>query len=613
MAYHFDNTDNSLVIDGFENGIADTPYAGIANMRNININSIPGEASVNFKTASVTPPIISDVSVVSADASTDIITISSTPNIETRMCVTFSGSSLPGGITAGTIYWVSRLSDTTIKIYSAYAMSSAVDITSSGTGTMDTINMGIMKCAAYDKKMGYNYFLDSNGRVWTDGHLTGTNSYWTYVGNLPNNNSNGNGIVYYEASDETGYLFVFSNSSIDVGVSGNYIVFSYQWDPSAGTYGAYSSSPTPIMKTGRGSDYSHEAFVGPDNSVYVCDKNWIFRFYEKNPATPFSPITSSTYVYDNTRLLPVTDRANCLSYLGSNVIVGGINNTIYQWDPTSVTYDIPITISESYISHLVTVNTNTYVFAGNRGRIYILNGSQAQTYKKIPDHISGTVEPYFNWGGACCIKNQLFFGLYCTANNNSEIGGYGGVWSIDLDTGALRMSNVLSHGLYTGYATLLVPVYDNSYTSSGNPVGIGYIAGWRDNLASDNYGIDKTIFTPYTSGEATIETDLINIGTYNAPRNWGGQVEFKLSSPLVSGESISMKYRTNFKQSYTTIFTENATGSISGGYPTPIENSQWIQFQIILTSTASNPSYVRLKEIRITGMKGESVMSAETF
>ena len=49
MSYKFDKEDKSIVISGFENGIADSPYGGIANMRNVGIRYYPGVAYVNYK------------------------------------------------------------------------------------------------------------------------------------------------------------------------------------------------------------------------------------------------------------------------------------------------------------------------------------------------------------------------------------------------------------------------------------------------------------------------------------------------------------------------------------------------------------------------------------
>jgi len=86
----------------------------------------------------------------------------------------------------------------------------------------------------------------------------------------------------------------------------------------------------------------------------------------------------------------------------------------------------------------------------------------------MPDHLSGTVEPYYTWGGAMSNKNQLYFSLFALNNDSSANTNYGGVWAIDLDSkygyggftsGILRMVNQLSYGTYAGYATGMIPKF----------------------------------------------------------------------------------------------------------------------------------------------------------
>ena len=246
---------------------------------------------------------------------------------------------------------------------------------------------------------------------------------------------------------------------------------------------------------------------------------------------------------------------------------------------------------------MVTVNTNLYCLVGNRGRIYITNGSQAQLYKKIPDHISDTVEPYFIWGGLTYQKNQLYIGVYTTTNAGTLIPNYGGLWAIDIDTNALRLTNQLSFGDYSGFASAIQSV-------PGNVSGSGLYIGWVSDTTNDaTGGIDATNSTPYTGSQVLVESDLIPIGTFNKPRD-SQQIEFRLTKPLVSGESINLYSRTNFSASYGTLtfLTTPTIGDFSGTASTNFKNAQWIQIKAVLRSTASSPSYVRLREIRITGL-----------
>jgi hypothetical protein len=217
-------------------------------------------------------------------------------------------------------------------------------------------------------------------------------------------------------------------------------------------------------------------------------------------------------------------------------------------------------------------------------------------FKKIPDHISGTVEPYFNWGGVAAMKNQIYFSFLVTANGGSSNSQYGGIWAIDTETKSLRLTNKLSYGTYAGYATALLAVpIGGTLFSPSNQAGNGLFAGWYN---GSTYGIDGASGNPYTGSETTIDFDLIPIGTYQKPKNFT-RIEYRLTKPLVSGESITLNYRLNFSDSYTAIGSDSATGSYSNTFACNFRNAQWLQIQAVLNSTNSSPSYVRLREVRL--------------
>ena len=590
MSYRIDPSDNSIIFEGHENGIADNPYNGIADMRNVNIISVPGEASVGFSTTAITYSSPGSGNVTSADAPTDVITYSSLPSIEAGMAVTFSVTTI-AGISTGVVYWLGNTSSTQSKLYSDYTLNTVVNLTSGGTGTFSVVTIsGYPKYFTQDSNGSY-YTIDSTGRVWSNVFTT-TNGFWRYLGNTTLTNASGNGIVAYSASDGTVYVFIFRNSLIDYlkSPAGSTPSWVYGWNPTT----AGSGSVGTMLKTSAGTNNNHEAIVGPDNKVYFVDANWIGRFYQIDPATAFDPTNTATYVYDQTSLLPFTDIANCLAPLGTNLLVGGSKNVVYPWDTFSPLPSYPLMIAVINIKKMITVNTNTFIFAGNRGRIYITNGSQAQLYKKIPDHISGTVEPYFTWGGATSNKNQLYFSASVTTNAGSAISQYGGVWAIDLDTQAIRLVNKLSYATYAGYATALIP---NTFASAA---GTGIYIGWDS--GSSTYGIDTTSSSPYTGSQAVIVYDLVPIGTFDNPSEFE-RVEYKLTKPMVSGESISIYARLIFNTTDTgfgtAMLTDSTVGNFSSSAPVNFKNAQWLQLQAVLNSTASSPSYTRLKEIRI--------------
>lgn len=602
MSYTIDKKTGDVVISGWEQGIADDPFAGISDIRNLNLISIPKEASVNFATSKISSPNASGT-LVSADAGADTVTLNDN-SVESGAWVVFSGGGVGNGITAGVAYKLVLVSGNTYSVFTNYPGTAVLNITGNSTGTYVTVNMGQPKYFAFD---GSKYWMvDSTGYVWSDAVTTqGTTAYWTYTGNKINNNSNGNGLVYYQASDGAGYIFVFSDGSIDYSLTAAASVdWNYQWSWTLGTVGSWSATPTSVLKSGVVGTPIHYAIVAPDNKVYFTDANWIGRWYQKDPNIAFIPTTLTTYVADQTAVLPFTDTAQCISPLGNNLLIGGKLNVVYPWDTFNSLPNYPILLPEYNTVQIVTVNTTAFIFVGNRGRIYYSNGSQAQLYKKIPDHLSGTIEPYFTWGGATSNKNQLYFSALVTSNGGVANSNYGGLWAVDLDTKAIRLTNKLSYGTYLGYATTLIPNFGSA------PAGTGLYIGW--NSGATTYGLDITIGTPYNAGQATIDSDLVPIGTFLKPTT-NGRVEFKLSVPIVSGESVKLQYRQAFSDSFTDVSTTTlftyATSTVGGGtgwnayagvyQNIPFQNSQWIQLRAVLTSTTVSPSYVRLTELRL--------------
>lgn len=603
MAYHIDETDeNALVFDGHRDGIADSPYEGISDMRNVNIIPIPTEASVNFATSQISPPTIATGTVTSANAGTDYLTYTGAANLENYMTIVFSATTV-GGVSTGTSYWIKNLGGAgagTFQLTSDYYQANLVNISGTGTGTFSVAKVGTDPITGqsgapvgftYDSVDSAYFMLESKGALWTNLHTT-TSGYWTYVGPSGTAQTNqGCGLAYYQAFDGASsghrYVFVFRQQTIDYFNIGTG-AWVFGWRPATGA-GSYASATLNTQTN------FHQAYVGTDNVLYWCDGAYIGSVFEKIDGPPqtisFDPSNTATYTYALQALaLPVQDQAQCLAELGINLLIGGKQNKIYPWDRTSTSFTYPILLSEFNIQQMVTVNTNTFIFVGNRGRIYITNGTNAQLYKKLPDHLSGVVEPYYVWGGACSNKNQIYFSAQVLNNAGMALNVMGGVWAVDLDNKAIRLANELSYNTYAGYSTAMIPNF--SSTASGTGLWIGWDNG------SSGYGIDTTLSTPYTGSQAYIDYDYVPIGTILRP-NTPKKVEYKLAVPLASGESVSIYYRLKFSDSYELVFTGSTAGTFSDTANCNFENAQWVQLRAVLNSTVTTPSFTRLTEIRI--------------
>lgn len=676
MAYRFDIYDDSLVIDGWENGIAPDPYEGTANLKNVNITAIPGEASAGFTTKGVmTAPTYSNIEVAATgDGFSLTAPAGSIPALEEHQAVYFTASSITG-ITAGTaVYWATSVTNLSnlLSITSEYGGTGALTIGTTGTATMyvfplelgaQTGRGGLVK--NYLKKStyntdgtfgGYHWLLDSRGRVWSDIVITAggdssapaTHS-WTYTGNQANvqGNSNfdasahGNGLAYWRTSTLTaqpslnldGWLFVFRDGQIDylkVESNGNGITpatlsWVYGWDPGYVPNHAGTSGNTDYLSTGASSFSSqlavipsHEAIVTPDDNVVWCDGATMGQLYQAAEGTSFNPLSSSSFNFDWFKLiLPVNDVAQTVTYFGSGVLIGGSLNQIYPWDLTSQTYTNPlILLPENNVANIVTVNLQAYIFCGNRGNIYLTQGSQAQWYAKVPDHLSGTVQPTMAWGDAIYNQNHLYFGVAAVPNGKDLLdyyplfSGYGGIWGIDLKTKSMFVSNILSGGA-GAYASALLAEPQTVFADFN---GYGNIAAWSTQYANGSSGIDMPLSTPSTDGSAIIETEIIPMGTVNKPRNFT-MMEYRLVKPMVAGESIKISGRTTLDGTYKSFITDsydsNNPDKFSRMFAASLPaDTQWAQFQIVLTSTGTTPSYVRLKDIRVLGLTGPTLAQA---
>jgi hypothetical protein len=640
MSYRVEESTGDIIISGFDKGIGESPYAGLTDAKSVNIGSVPGEASVNFATQLVTSAATYATLTATAFGDGQTVTVTGLNNnsfVEQNQAISVTSSSI-SGLTTGTLYYVQlAVKDTPtqerMKFTLAYGSSAVATIGTTGTAAIATIDVARPKFHANSNlgDSGSNFVLDSAGRVWSDAVLTtgGTDitatSSWTYTGNTVFSGQNGeassgNGLVYWRTANATktgdwdGWLFVFRDGFIDYSnVNGvvnataqsNLGTYVYGWNPATGT-----TAVATAYLTGRQiSACPHNAIVGPDGNLYFCDYFTMKKIQQTNIVAPvtFSPTNTASYIYTDAHNLPTSELATCITPLGDNFFIGGRGYQGYVWNGVDqLTYTNAILFAEPYIYNAVGVNTNVYAQVGNRGNIYITNGAQANVWKKVPDHLSGTVEPYFSWGGLTYQKGKLYFSAYVSDNAQTAVSGYGGVWGVDLTSEAMWLSNQLSYGSYSGYASMIAAVPPSLNLPTGlpnQPAGTGLIVGWVNGAS---YGIDTSKVAPYTGGQSYVISDAIPIGTLLKPKI-GHQFEYKLATPLLSTETVQLSVATTLSDALSGTFTSAGTTSgsttatiLSDNFASPVDPSQWIFVKATLTSRASSPSYNRLTEIRIT-------------
>jgi hypothetical protein len=308
--------------------------------------------------------------------------------------------------------------------------------------------------------------------------------------------------------------------------------------------------------------------------------------------------------------LPFYETATSLLEIGNTVLVGCRGNIVYPWNQVDSLPSDVITLPEDGVSAMLNVNNTAYIFAGDKGNIYITNLAVASMTLKIPDYLAGVpgtpnsyIEPSFTWGDAIYVRGRV----YCSILDQTatKAGNCGGIFSFipseNIDPTqevgmALRLENQNSYGDYDGYAPILIT--DREQTGKGPK----YWAAWQDsyNDATATFGIDYSTENPVVN--YVVETDLIPTGTMLRKQTFE-QLEYKLAVPLATNESVQLYWRTNPTGAWTSAGTAEVESEypISGYYKVNFEKTQWTQIRAEVTTTgvAATSTFVPSKEIRL--------------
>lgn len=374
-----------------------------------------------------------------------------------------------------------------------------------------------------------------------------------------------------------------------------FTVYYIDADPASGTFTVYASAST-----------SDTTAI---NLATGAAGNQFFQTFWPYGTTGVGGTKSLVQVSTQRVNLPANETAQCLVEIGNTVLIGGKTNVVYPWNQIDATPSDFVALPESDIKTMVNVNNIAYVFAGNKGNVYVCNGSQASLALKVPDYCAGVpgtpltyIEPVYTWGDADYVRGRVYFSML--DQTATKAGNCGGIWSFvpvqnidpSQDIGmALRLENQQSYGDYDGYATIILAAQEQNVTSPQ------YWAAWQDSYSTgtSNFGIDFTATTPVT--QYVIETDLLPTGTL-LDKTTFKQAEYKVVSPLLSGDSIQLYYRLNATDSWTSCDTvnEESADKISGYFTANFQKTQWTQLRaVVTTGGTTSSSFVRLNELRL--------------
>lgn len=584
MSYKYEknlNGEQDLVISGWEDGIADSPFKGIGNIRNLNINFYNGVAYVNYKRKACT---MSGATMktprYAVQSPNGFIYISdSAGNIFKQDSVnasTFTAlTGCPGTPAEGLQFWNDCL----------FAFDSTQINICGPAGASDSgINSGNWNTAAATTGV---WPIKSASLSLTGAPVAGEtsatiSSYTDAQGNSRTVWNGPTGVYPMNFNFTVGSQIVYAQ--LTQGVA------AFNWYPALNFD---SSSGTSAVQPMQGINVHPSLVSINDGNLYFGNEQYVSSF-ELLPNQVFAKGDMKTFRFNASALsLPPKEVVQCLTEI-RNLLLAGALYKIYPWDRFSPQWQNPVPMQEQLIQ-MINILNNVYIFAGNKGNIYITNGYNAQRFKKLPDNIAGVVDPAWQWGGIMSHRQKLFFqALAINGQTNSPI--IAGIFSLDLDSGALNMEAQNSFGLSSATTTSPGVLIDNNTVVLNYD---NYYSAWS-NGSSSNGGTDFNDTTLWSSSEPLIETDIVPIGTAAQLKTFSS-AEFKLDQPLQSGDSISLYARQSLADTYTLIGTTN-TAVLSEFYPNvSFQNWQWIQFKVTMTCnpTATASSFNRIREIRI--------------
>lgn len=601
MAYRKEKTTGGhtdLVIDGWEKGIAASPYTGIANMRNVNTSWYPGVAYVNYKrtAATLSGSTMTKPMFTTQSPGGIIYILDDTQQVwkqNSQGSTTFTkitGNPTTNGQGNGLIWWLN---------YLIVFRSTFIDICGDGTG-----DSGITSS-------NWNTGSGTSG-VWPIANatltLTGTPAAAATTATISTyTDAQGDNRAFWNGPTGT-YQLTFGNGQI---VSGTLTQGSaaVSWAPVGIFAGGASSATVTVTALFSG---IHQAFVSSrTGNVYFTNGSFIGSI-KVNAGYTFSKsnFTTFTFSYGDVKL-PNADTATWLSELVGNMVIAGINR-IYTWDTTSAAVTDPITVPENIIKTITVLNI-VYIFAGYKGNIYQTNGYSVSLLKKIPDGMWGLIDPYLQWGGVMAHRNKLYFQVY--ASNNVSTGSAMGIFSLAIISGQLSTefdtsgALVLENQNSFGYTITATATANGILSDFPTAVADTYFSAWYNNSAG---GVDYNDTTLYQNFEPVIETDIIPVGQFFEKGTFES-VEYKLDRPLANGDSIRLSYRTSLSDSYTLVGNSAYTGGagvttatasaatqvLSDTFNSNVNSAQWVQFKIELSCASSNSSRIPLREVRL--------------
>lgn len=589
------NMDKRLnILEGIEKGTSPSYLGDFNKIVNLDIDSVPGVALPTATLQNHYPNSTSNLYsgfAFTVDATDNTLTgtvqnLYNAYSFGQSVRLTTTGT-LPAGLATATTYYVGWTTNTgPIKLATTFKNLEDgvyVDITDTGTGT-HTITAEKMGAVyeIYPLIVTGSYYnrvlLDDSNQVWVSRTFNGS---WMKLTGM------GSGAIRSIAVWKN-YILVFHNQAVDA------------FGPVNGTWS--TGSWTNSFATLESDTTSHPSILMSNDVLYIGGGNYVASLEQVTGET-FDPSDTDTFTFNAQALdLPTNEKIYALDELNSQLAIGtgnGRSGQIYFWDTFSPSFSDVVKTAIPYVATMKVVNNTLYFFDNNWGTIYATNGVSVQKIKEFSES-SVNIQQSINENplsifarthALMVIKDKIFFGVGSGVSADVTPG----IYSFNLLNGALTLENTCASGNITSVV--------NFYALYSVSPLLFYASIYDASFSSDyRYRLESTyVSSYYRNATSFFETGLITVGTKYQPTTYRF-FEIQLGKEMSTGQTITLYYRNNLTDSWTTIGTMSYAndGAIASKI---IENSSvsgdQIQFKCLITCSSTATVAPEIKAIYI--------------
>ena len=584
------------LLEDIQKGVSPSYLGGFNKITECDLDSVPGAVIPEFRLRSEYPYTVPLPDATFTAATSDLCTASITIQgvwQDGQSVLLTTTDTLPAGLAVDTIYYVMLVGSNTFKLADTLAhlkAGTAVDITDTGTGT-HTITPIVMEEAVTILKEGTDrYALDyNNGAIWLNSASYGDT--WVKI--------KGKDVVFWNIAIWKNYLLAF-------GPANQVEIWGGIDDLDTADWQTWDAGHEPLFAHGGG---KFPAWVHTNGVLYIGD-DYDVAFLAEMDGETFDPTDSTTYAWSQGLVvIDKEDIVSCLAEFNGSLAIGtgrgsDYNAKIYFWDTITTYYDTVLYVNNSWVWNMLYMNGYLYFITGDLtqntdGVVYVTNGTSVKKQFVIPRPSTGTQQVKTRYPFTINKRSMVEW------NNNILIGvgGYygAGIYNYNSDTGAIHQRFVVASGKEGTVGSEKIEFFAILPEENNFTVGVmeDLVAGTYYKVQTLNNTVASVPYRINTN--SYFETGLMTVGTKYQPRTFR-YFEIQFGKKLASGEGVTLYYRNNLTDSYTTIGTMSYTndGAVASKI---IENSSvsgdQIQFKVLFTCSNTATTGPELKAIYV--------------